>query len=35
MPRMDHDPKSRVSFGCPEDVFDEFDDICDDEGVSW
>ncbi|WP_251327916.1 ribbon-helix-helix domain-containing protein [Haloplanus pelagicus] len=34
MPRMDHNPKSRVSFGCPEDVLDEFDDLCDDEGVS-
>jgi len=34
MPRMDHNPKSRVSFGCPDDVLDEFDDLCDDEGVS-
>jgi len=34
MPRMDHNPSSRVSFGCPEDVLDEFDAICDDEGVS-
>ena len=34
MPRMDHNPTSRVSFGCPDDVLDEFDDICDDEGVS-
>jgi hypothetical protein len=31
---MDHDPKSRVSFGCPEDVLEEFDDMCDDEDVS-
>lgn len=34
MPRMDHNPKSRVSFGCPERLLDEFDDICDDDGVS-
>lgn len=34
MPRMDHNPKSRVSFGCPDDVLDDFDDICDDEDVS-
>jgi hypothetical protein len=31
---MDHNPKSRVSFGCPDGVLDEFDDICDDEDVS-
>jgi hypothetical protein len=34
MPRMDHNPKKRVSFGCREDVLDEFDAICDDEDVS-
>jgi len=34
MARMDHNPTSRVSFGCPDDVIDEFDAICDDEGVS-
>lgn len=34
MARMDHNPSSRVSFGCPDDVIDEFDDICNDEGVS-
>jgi hypothetical protein len=34
MSRMDHNPSSRVSFGCPDDVINEFDAICDDEGVS-
>ena len=34
MPRMDHNPTSRVSFGCDDDVLDDFDAICDDDGVS-
>jgi len=34
MPRMDHNPKSRVSFKCPDDILDEFDAICDEDGVS-